>query len=178
MVFERYLKTGVQERWYRGSMDDPDIWRWVWLLAAGGFAAAEMFTAGTFFILPFAGGALAASIAGFGGGGVGLQWVVFILVTIAGAITLIPLRRRLDATEPSDGIGARRLIGQSAVVLSDISSGPTGSGDVQVGRESWRAESADGSALPAGTTVRVVDVRGTSVVVIPVPPVVATEGDQ
>lgn len=178
MASGRYPKTGVQERWYRGVMDDPDIWRWVWLLAAGGFAAAEMFTAGTFFILPFAGGALAASIAGFAGGGVGLQWVVFILVTIAGAVALIPLRRRLDATEPSDGIGARRLIGQQAVVLADISPGPTGWGDVQIGRESWRAESADGSALPAGSTVRVVDVRGTSVVVVPVPPPPTPQGGQ
>jgi membrane-bound ClpP family serine protease len=36
-----------------------------------------------------------------------------------------------------------------------------------VGREEWRAETADGSPVAAGSTVRVVDMRGTRLVVWP-----------
>lgn len=146
---------------------DPETWRWIWLLIAGAFAAAEMFIAGTFFMLPFAAGALVAAIVAFAGGSAGVQWVLFLVVSVIGAVALIPLRRRLDAADHSDGIGSRRLIGEVAVVLDGIDAGPSGSGAVQIGRESWRAVSVDGSGHGAGSTVRVIDVRGTSVVVEP-----------
>jgi membrane protein implicated in regulation of membrane protease activity len=148
-------------------VDDPDTWRWVWLLVAGGFAGAEIFIAGTFFMLPFAAGALAASISAFAGAGIAVQWILFLVVSIVGAVALIPLRRRLDADGSSDGIGARRLIGAEGVLLFGIPAGPTGVGEVRIGREEWRAESADQSAVTTGTAVRVIDVRGTSVVVVP-----------
>jgi membrane protein implicated in regulation of membrane protease activity len=150
-----------------GDIADPETWRWIWLLVAGAFAAAEMFIAGTFFMLPFAAGALVAAVVAFAGGSAGLQWVLFLVVSVIGAVALIPLRRRLDADDRSDGVGSRRLIGEAAVVLEEIVSGPTGSGTVQIGRESWRAVSAGGAGHPVGATVRVVDVRGTSVVVEP-----------
>jgi membrane protein implicated in regulation of membrane protease activity len=53
-------------------------------------------------------------------------------------------------------------------VLQDIGAGPDGSGLVRVGREDWRAQSLDGSAIAAGAVVRIVEVRGTRVVVHPV----------
>ncbi len=148
-----------------GELADPETWRWIWLLIAGAFAAAEMFIAGTFFMLPFAAGALVAAIVAFAGGSTGLQWVLFLVVSAVGAVALIPLRKRLDATDHSDGIGSRRLIGQAAIVTDELTAGPTGSGAVQIGRETWRAMSADGSGHPVGAEVHVVDVRGTSVVV-------------
>lgn len=140
------------------------------MLVAGGFATAEIFIAGTFFMLPFAAGALAASVAAFAGAGIAVQWILFLVVSIVGAVALIPLRRRLDADGTSDGIGARRLIGAEAVLLQGISAGPTGVGEARIGREDWRAESSDRSAIVEGTAVRVVDVRGTSVVVVPLAP--------
>lgn len=149
------------------TVDDPELWRWIWLGAVGVFAVGEMLIAGSFFLAPFAIGAVAATIAAFAGGSIALQWLLFVVVSIAGAIGLVPLRRRLDRNEAQDGIGSRRLIGQSAVVLAAIEAGPTGTGTVRIGREEWRAVSDDGAALDADMVVTVVDVRGTAVVVRP-----------
>lgn len=146
-------------------MENPENWRWVWLAAAALFALGEMALAGSFFLLPFAGGALVACIASFLGAGLALQWVLFVVVSLVGALGLIPLRRRLDRTDPQDGIGSRRLMGQEAVVVTEVPPGPGASGVVRLGREEWRAESADHTPIAPGVVVRVVDVRGTGVVV-------------
>ena len=51
------------------------------------------------------------------------------------------------------------------MVLIDVPSGSVALVEVGVGRETWRAESLNQEPLAAGTTVRVVDVRGTAVVI-------------
>jgi membrane protein implicated in regulation of membrane protease activity len=146
-------------------MEDPETWRWIWLAAIGAFGAGEALLPGTFFLLPFALGAIAAAVAAFAGGGLALQWVLFVAVSAVGAVALIPLRRRLDATEMPSGVGSRRLIGQSAVVLKAIPNGHAEWGEVRIGREVWRAESSTHRSVPEGSNVRVSDVRGTAVVV-------------
>jgi membrane protein implicated in regulation of membrane protease activity len=146
-------------------MEDPEVWRWIWLVAIGVFGLGEALIAGSFFLLPFAAGAVVATIVAFSGAGIAAQWVSFVAVSIVGSLALIPLRRRLDRVEPQNGVGARRLIGQEAVVLTDVPAGPGAVGEVRVGRETWRAESRDQLAIAMGTTVRVVEVRGTAVIV-------------
>ena len=150
---------------YHSVMDDPEIWKWIWLGATGLFGAGEAILAGSFFLLPFAAGALVATIAAFAGANIALQWIIFVVVSAIGSALLVPLRRRLDRVEPQNGVGARRLIGQEAIVLIDIPAGASAVGEVRVGRETWRAESLNQQAFAAGTTVRVADVRGTAVVV-------------
>lgn len=147
-------------------MTDPDTWAWVWLLATGAFVVGEMLTPGSFFLLPFAVGALVACVAAFAGAGLVVQWILFLAVTAVASYAFIPLRRRLDRTETNaDGIGARRLVHQPAVVLRAIPPGPDSMGMVRVGREEWRALSEDHVGIPEGATVHVVEVRGTGVVV-------------
>ena len=80
------------------------------------------------------------------------------------------------ALEPPIGVGSRRLIGQQAVVIVDVPAGPSATGEVRLGREMWRAESADQTAIVVDTIVRVLDVRGTSVVVQTVSPESPTPG--
>lgn len=150
-------------------MDSPETWRWIWLAAAMAFTVGEMATAGSFFLLPFGVGALAASLLAFLGVNVGWTWVAFVGVSALGLAALYPLRKRLDRGEPQDGIGARRLLGQAATVLEDVPGGPAETGLVRVGREEWRAESLEGRPIPAGTVVKVVEVRGTRVVVFAQP---------
>ncbi|HSL58835.1 MAG TPA: NfeD family protein [Acidimicrobiales bacterium] len=148
-------------------MDDPSNWMWIWLGAAVLFGLGEMASAGTFFLLPFAGGAVGATLLAAFGAPLLLQWVAFVVLSGAAFAALRPLAARLDRDEPSDGVGARRLIGERATVLQEIPADNSDLGLVRVHREEWRAESLDGSPIPVGALVRIVEMRGTRVVVFP-----------
>ncbi|MBW3574114.1 MAG: NfeD family protein [Actinobacteria bacterium] len=157
-------------------MDSPEFWRWVWLAVAAGAAVGEMATAGAFFLLPFAvGGAVAAALA-FAGIDVALEWLAFLVVSVAGVLATRPLARRLDSGAPAEGIGARRWIGQTATVLESIPAGSHETGLVRLGRERWRAESLEGTSLEPGTMVKVVDLAGTRLVVWPLDQLPSPDG--
>ncbi|HEU0172083.1 MAG TPA: NfeD family protein [Acidimicrobiales bacterium] len=145
-------------------MDTPEEWRWVWLIATAVFAIGEMASPGSFFLAPFALGAFVASILAFADVSVGVEWVVFLAVSIATLAALRPVARRLDRNALDHGVGARRLVGSRATVLEDIP-GDSELGMVRVDREKWRAQSTDGAPIPAGTVVRVAEVQGTRVIV-------------
>ncbi|MGH9136672.1 MAG: NfeD family protein [Acidimicrobiales bacterium] len=151
-------------------MDEPEVWRWIWLVGAVVLALGEMAFAGNFFLLPFAIGAAVAAVLAFAGVNVGIEWLAFLGLSMSALAALRPLARRLDQTGATEGIGSKRLIGEPGRVLEDIPSGPHESGMVRVHREEWRAESTDGSRVPAGALIRVVDQRGTRLVVHPTPP--------
>ena len=146
-------------------MDEPETWRWIWLIAAAVFAGGEMAVAGTFFLAPFALGAAVATVLAFLDVGLAIQWAAFVGTSFGTFALMRPLARRLDAGEPSDGIGSRRLIGQGGTVLESIPAGEHELGLVRVHREEWRAESVDGRAVEAGNAVKVVEQRGTRLVV-------------
>ena len=144
------------------------MWRWVWLGTAVAFGLGEMASPGSFFLAPFAVGAATAAALSFVGAPVGATWIVFIVVSLAAFIALRPLARRLDAAGGNPlGVGARRLVGETALVLDDVPAGHDAVGLVRIGREEWRAQSTDGGAIPKDTQVTVVEVRGTRVVVFP-----------
>jgi membrane protein implicated in regulation of membrane protease activity len=134
-----------------------------WLVAAVLFAVGEMTSPGSFFLLPFAVGAVAALAASLLGAGLLIDWVLFLAVAIGALLALRPLARRLDRDGEDQGVGARRLIGQSAVVTEAIPKGSVGVARIR--REDWRAEAFDGTAIPVGARVRVTDVDGTRVLV-------------
>jgi membrane protein implicated in regulation of membrane protease activity len=147
-------------------LEDSDLWRWIWLGFTALFAVGEMTAAGTFFLAPFAVGALAATALAFAGANIAVQWAAFVVVSAAAFAGLRPLARKLDLDDSGEGVGAKRLVGQRAVVLEAIP-GDHNLGLVQVHREEWRAESLDGVAVAAGDPVKVVEVRGTRVIVVP-----------
>jgi membrane protein implicated in regulation of membrane protease activity len=149
-------------------VDDPEMWRWVWLGTAVAFGVGEMASPGSFFLAPFALGAAAAAALSFLGAPVGAGWLVFVVVSLAAFIALRPLARRLDAAGGNSlGVGAGRLVGETALVLADVPAGHDSVGLVRIGREEWRAQSADGGPIPKDTQVTVVEVKGTRVVVFP-----------
>ena len=149
------------------DVSSPDTWRWIFLVAAVVFTVGEIAVAGTFFLLPFGVGALAAALAAFAGLSVALDWLVFVLVSAGASAVLWPLGRRLDRNNPQHAIGANRWVGRQAYVLRDIPSGPGATGLIRLDREEWRAESLMGVPIRAGSTVLVSRVDGTRLVVLP-----------
>ncbi len=147
-------------------MDDPDVWRWIWLVSAVLLGIGEMATTG-FFLLPFAGGALVAAILAFAGVAVVWQLVAFAAVSVVSFVALRPLAHRLDRSVPDHGVGARRLVGQPATVIADIA--VDGVGMIRHGGEEWRAQSVDGSAITAGSNVVIRKIEGTRALVEPAP---------
>lgn len=146
----------------------PEFWRWVWLLAAVGFAIGELSVAGSFFLAPFAIGAACAAALAFLGVPIAVEWIVFIGVAVAALVALRPIARRLDREGPVLGIGSHRQVGQVARVLVEIDPSAD-TGTVLLGAERWRAESTDGRSIPEGAAVSVVEVRGTRLLVRPDP---------
>jgi membrane protein implicated in regulation of membrane protease activity len=144
-------------------MEDPENWRWLWLVAAVALGVGEMATT-SFFMLPFAIGALIAAILAFMGVAIAIQLVVFAVVSVVVFAAFRPLAQRLDRSSEDKGIGAKRLVGATALVLEPISE--TQAGMVRIGTEEWRAESIDGQPINAGTPVTVQEIRGTRAVVL------------
>ena len=149
------------------NLDSPDTWRWIWMVTAAVLVVGEMVTPAAFFFLPFAAGAFAAALAAFAGASLGIEWAIFVGVSVAAFAGLWPLGRRLDRSSGGvfSGVGANRLVGRQAVVLQDIPALPHDTGLVRVEREQWRAESLTGHAIKAGSTVLVARVDGTRLVV-------------
>ncbi len=146
-------------------MDDPESWRWIWLFAAVLFGVGEMATPGSFFLAPFAIGAAVAAVLAFAGVSVVVEWTVFVAVSLVCLAALRPLARRLDAQGQTQGVGSRRLIGRTGVVLDSIGDGDPGL--VRVDQEEWRAVAADNQTLAVGDRVVITEVEGTKLVVIP-----------
>ena len=138
------------------------------MAVAATFGIGEIVVAGTFFLAPFAVGALAAAIVSFLTAPVWVSWLVFLIVALLAFFALKPLARKLDMDLPNPaGIGANRLVGLDGTVKTAIPVGATGTGEVKIGGESWLAEGREGMGLPEGTHVRVIEVRGTRVIVEP-----------
>ena len=149
-------------------MGDSGIWIIVWIVVAATLAVGEIMAAGSFFMLPFAVGALAAFGAAALGLGLALQLGLFIVVSGGSFLALRPLAQRLNNAPPAEGVGARRLIGSQGRVIEPIDDEHDGIGMVRIDRQEWRAESLEGAPIAEGSRVKVVEVRGTRVVVFPV----------
>ncbi|MEZ5340129.1 MAG: NfeD family protein [Acidimicrobiales bacterium] len=150
-------------------MDEPLTWAIIWIVAGAVFGIGEMASPGSFFLAPFALGALAASLAGFLGAPILFTWFIFLIVSILSFLALRPLAKRLEADVPLQaGIGAHRLIGAVATVLEAIPAEAGATGLVRTGGEQWRADAAHNFAFGPGEQVRIVEVRGTSLIVEPI----------
>lgn len=130
------------------------------------FGIGEMAAAGSFFLAPFALGAAVAAILAFANVSVGVQWAVFLGVSIVSFLAMRPLARRLDRHRTPRGIGANRLVGEHGRVIEHIGAAHS-PGMVLLGAERWRAESADGRPIEVDTQVVIAEVRGTRVLVRP-----------
>ncbi len=144
---------------------DPEIWQWIWLVATGMFVLGELAMAGSFFLLPFGVGTAVATVLAFSNVSESLQWVAFIVLSVASLAALRPLAKKLNAQEQPAKVGSTRLIGEIGVVTKDLGTDLTENGSIQIGREEWPAETKGMEHIPAGTRVKVTHIEGTRVVV-------------
>jgi membrane protein implicated in regulation of membrane protease activity len=135
----------------------------IWLIAAGVLAAAEVSSL-TFVLIMFAGGALAGAITAAAGGPVLLQVIVATAATVALLGGVRPIARRHLTTGPDTATGSDRLVGQEAIVLSEVTAHD---GRVRLEGGEWSARAYDKrQVLPAGTVVRVMKINGATAVVL------------
>ncbi len=73
----------------------PEMWRWFWTGLAVILSVAEIFTAG-FFMLPFGIGAGAAAVLAWVGAHVLVQWLAFLVISVASLVGLQRFVRRQD----------------------------------------------------------------------------------
>lgn len=150
---------------------DLDVWPWVWLGIAVLFAIVEFTVlAGSFVLLPFAISAFLASLLGFYGVAVEIQWFVFLF---GGALIWIVLYRRMQRfvgdNEIAPGVGAERLIGLTGIVTVEINPDDTDRhGRVSIDGEVWGALTDSESPVPEGAKVKVTAMAGTRVRVAPI----------
>jgi len=151
---------------------DIDVWPWVWLGTALVFALVELvFIGGTFILLPWAASAFVAAILAFYDVQVEIQWAVFVFGGAALFVAMYRWARKFVNSAPATpGVGAERLVGLTGIVIAAIQVDDVDRrGRVRIGSEEWGAISDVDSVIDAGAKVRVLDMRGTRVVVEPVP---------
>jgi membrane protein implicated in regulation of membrane protease activity len=136
---------------------------WVlWMLAAGLLAVGEMFTL-SFFLGPVAIAAVTAAIVALAGGGLALQWLVFIAMSAASLAVLRPIARRHLRTPMQLRTGTAALVGAPAVVLERVDGR---GGQVKIRGEIWSARSFDeDEAYEPGTRVEVLKIDGATALV-------------
>lgn len=139
----------------------------IWILIALALFGLEVLTLAFVAFYP-ALGALAAAIAALLGGRIGIQVVVFALVTVVALLlTRKPLLRMMKRM-PNVPSNASNVIGRRAVVVIAIELGPGQRGQVRVGTEHWSAKSENEQPVAEGTTVEIVRIDGVALVVRPV----------
>ena len=137
------------------------IWIY-WMILAAVFIVGEIFTAG-FFILWFGVGAAVAGVLAIFDLGFGWQLGAFVVVSLALVLASRKFANRITKEQPP-GIGANRFVGKTAIVIQEINN-DKGTGRIRMQGEEWRAESEDGSIIPADTRVQTVKVDGTHLIV-------------
>jgi membrane protein implicated in regulation of membrane protease activity len=135
----------------------------IWLIAGVLLAIAELFTL-DFVLIMIAAGGFAAAAAGLAGVPIPLQVVVFAVVSALGLVAVRPaIKRRLHRGADPAVMGVEAMEGSEATVIEQVSDGR---GMVKIGGELWQARPYDvAQVIDAGTTVRVVEVRGATALV-------------
>ena len=136
----------------------------LWLIAAVILAVGEMLTL-SFFLAPFAGGALvAALVAGTGLDGL-IPWFVFLVVSAILLVALRPLARTQGRTPPALRTGTAALAGRDATVVERIAN-REGVGTIRLDGEIWTARTyLDDEVIDAGEQVQVIEIRGATALV-------------
>ncbi|HEY7632552.1 MAG TPA: NfeD family protein [Thermoleophilaceae bacterium] len=134
----------------------------VWLIVAAVLLGGEVATM-SIFLGPLALAAGGAAVVAGVGGGVALQFIVFVVGSIAALGLLRPAVLRRLHRGPVLRTGAAALVGEPAVALARVDAD---GGRVKIGGEEWTARSyTEDEVIEPGTRVVVVEIRGATALV-------------
>ncbi len=137
----------------------------VWMIVACVFGGAEVVSGSSFYLAPFAVGAL---LAGGADAAVGepAGWIVFISATVLTLLSVRPLVQHRLMSGPTLRTGAAALVGKRAVVLERIDN-HKGVGRVRIDHDVWTARCYDDDQpIEPGATVQVVEIKGATAFVM------------
>ena len=143
-----------------------DIQWWHWLVLGLVLAAAEMASAGGFYIIFFGIGALVVGVlAAFNAAGpVWSQILLFSVISIVGlSIFRARLLRTFQPNPQAPAVDA--LVGEVAIATEDVAPGTIGR--VELRGSAWSARNEAGVAVARGARCRVVAVEGLTLHVVP-----------
>ena len=135
----------------------------MWLILLACFLVVEAITVGLTTIW-FAGGALVAAIASGLEAGILIQWVLFLIVSLALLIFTRPMAvRYMNKGVPKTNVNS--LIGERAVVIQKINNLEQ-TGQVRINDIEWMARtSSDEVTIPEHAIVTIEDVQGVKLIV-------------
>lgn len=143
-------------------MNDIDAWVW-WLVGAAALGIPLVVTAMPEFGM-FAVGALAAAAVAGLGGGVVVQVLVFVAVSVALIAVVRPIAARHSRQRPQLVTGIDALKGKQAVVLERVDGS---GGRIKLAGEVWTARALDTDrAYEVGQEVDVVDIEGATAIIM------------
>jgi membrane protein implicated in regulation of membrane protease activity len=137
----------------------------LWLVVACAFGTGEILSGSSFYLAPFALGAVlaAGSDAAIDGAA---SWIVFVAASLLTLVALRPIVQSRLLSGPTLRTGGAALVGKRAVVLERIAN-QEGVGQVKIDSEVWSARSLDDERIiEPGTSVHVVDIRGATALVM------------
>ena len=137
----------------------------VWLIVAAVLGVAELLTT-TFAFGLIAAAAVVAAVIGAFHISLPLQLVAFVIAAGAGLGFVRPIALKHLKQPPTLRTGTAALVGRTAIVLEEITDH---SGRVRIDGEEWssRAYVDDSPAIPVGTKVDVMQIKGATALVYP-----------
>ncbi|MFI6445341.1 NfeD family protein [Kitasatospora sp. NPDC050543] len=134
-----------------------------WLLAAVGLGIPLVITAMPEFAM-FAVGAAVAAVVAAVGGGVVLQFLTFVAVSVALLVVVRPIAYRQLRRGPQIKMGIEALQGATAVVAEKVDGE---GGRIKLNGEIWSARALHpGSVYEPGQQVDVVEIQGATALVV------------
>ncbi len=145
-------------------MDTMTVYLIIWGVVFAAMVIAELLSLQLVSIW-FAAGAAAAFIAALIGVDMWIQLIVFVLISLVLLFFTRPLLRkfRIENGEPTD---ININIGKTAVVIEEINN-IGGKGRARLDGVDWKAVSLDNQAVPQGEIVKVCEIKGTRLYVLP-----------
>ncbi len=134
----------------------------IWILLAVVLAVGEVMSL-SFFLAPFAAGALLGAIAELAGAGTAIAMIVFLVSSGLFLGFVRPIARRHMHTPAQIRTGTAALVGQTAVVTQRVDDG---AGAVKLEGELWTARPyVEGEVIEVGHRVHVVQISGATALV-------------